>query len=62
MPLGFSDRILRVNLSSGSIDVEQSELKEAPEYPTLVKALWTLGHLGEGHCEVSKQSSKAEIR
>jgi hypothetical protein len=45
----------------GSVDTTQSELKEAPEYPTLVRSIWTLGHLGEGHCEVSGQSSRAEI-
>ena len=41
----------------GAVDVCQTELKGAEGYRTLVHALWTLGHLGEGHCEVSEQSS-----
>ena len=37
--------------------ITQSEIKEAEEYEKLVKSIWTLGHLGEGHCEASNQSS-----
>ncbi len=44
----------------GKVDVSQADLKDAKNYNTLVKALWTLGHLGEGHCHCTNQSS-AEI-
>ncbi len=37
--------------------VTQSEMKEQIDYEKLVNAVWTLGHLGEGHCEASNQSS-----
>jgi hypothetical protein len=42
----------------GVVDVSQRELAGAGEYRTLVHALWSLGHLGEGHCDVSEQSSR----
>jgi hypothetical protein len=42
----------------GVVDVCQEDLQGAELYGTLVRALWTLGHLGEGHCDVSQQSSK----
>jgi len=41
----------------GKVEISQSELKSEKEYKTLMKAAWTLGHLGEGHCDVSNQSS-----
>ena len=41
----------------GKVDVIQEDMKTAKEFKTLVQAMWTLGHLGEGHCEVSNQSS-----
>ncbi len=41
----------------GVVDVRQEDLQDAEGYRTLVQALWTLGHLGEGHCRVSQQSS-----
>lgn len=41
----------------GAVAVCQADLRGAAGYRTLVQALWTLGHLGEGHCEVSQQSS-----
>jgi len=41
----------------GVVDVCQADLRGAAGYRTLVHALWTLGHLGEGHCRVSQQSS-----
>jgi hypothetical protein len=41
----------------GVVDVCQGDLKKAEGYSTLVQALWNLGHLGEGHCEVSQRSS-----
>jgi hypothetical protein len=43
---------------NGVVDVCQEDLQGAEGYGTLVRALWTLGHLGEGHCGVSQQSSK----
>ncbi|UCF95910.1 MAG: hypothetical protein JSV89_12060 [Spirochaetaceae bacterium] len=45
-------------VSGGVVDVSQAELKDTEDYSALVQALWTLGHLGEGHCEVSQQSSR----
>ena len=41
----------------GVVDARQEDLQDAEGYRTLVQALWTLGHLGEGHCQVSQQSS-----
>ena len=41
--------------------VEQNEMRGADGYNTLVHAIWTLGHLGEGHCEVSKQTSAGKV-
>jgi len=46
---------------NGKVDVRQSELKKAVGYDTLVRAIWTLGHLGEGHCDVANQSSAGEL-
>jgi len=48
-------------VKDGKVDVEQSVMNSEKEYKTLVQAMWTLGHLGEGHCEVSSQSSAAVI-
>lgn len=48
-------------LKDGKVEVEQSEMKPEKDYKTLVEAIWTLGHLGEGHCEVSNQSSAGVI-
>jgi hypothetical protein len=45
----------------GTVEVSQPEMKRAPHYSTLVHAVWSLGHLGEGHCEVSDQSSKGDV-
>ena len=42
----------------GTVDVSQQQLRGAEGYHTLVEALWTLGHLGEGHCEATGQSSR----
>lgn len=44
--------------TDGAVDVSQQQLRSADGYRTLMEALWTLGHLGEGHCEVSGQSSR----
>lgn len=41
----------------GKVDITQEDMKSEKDYKTLIKAIWTLGHLGEGHCEVSNQSS-----
>lgn len=41
-----------------TLSVEQKELKGRTGYDKLVQAIWSLGHLGEGHCEASNQSSK----
>lgn len=46
---------------NGRVNVSQSEFVDADGYSTLVKAIWTLGHLGEGHCEVANQSSEGKI-
>jgi hypothetical protein len=48
-------------IEGDTVDVSQSEMKNSEGYSTLVEALWTLGHLGEGHCAVSNQSSKGTI-
>jgi hypothetical protein len=45
----------------GAVEVSQGEMKDAAGYQNLIQALWTLGHLGEGHCEVSQQSSLGEL-
>jgi hypothetical protein len=45
----------------GAVDIDQSEMTEAEGYRKLVHSLWSLGHLGEGHCEVSGQSSSGEL-
>ena len=49
-------------VQNGKVDIRQSEMKRAIHYDTLVKAIWTLGHLGEGHCDVSNQSSAGELK
>jgi len=46
---------------NGKVHVCQSEMKSAACYDTLVRAIWTLGHLGEGHCDISNQSSAGEL-
>lgn len=40
--------------NNGSIDVNQNQMIENPQYDKLIRALESLGHLGEGHCEVIK--------
>lgn len=39
---------------AGRIEVSQEELKTSPNYPSLLKSFESLGHLGEGHCDVIK--------
>lgn len=46
----------------GKVDVSQEETKSNPEYKKLVKAIWTLGHLGEGHCEAMNQTSAGLVK
>lgn len=38
----------------GGINVNQNQMKENPLYNNLISGIETLGHLGEGHCEVSR--------
>lgn len=47
---------------NGKVDLCQSEMKKAARYDTLVRAIWSLGHLGEGHCAVANQSSAGELK
>lgn len=42
----------------GKVDVTQQELKSTKNYKTFIKSIWTLGHLGEGHCDVLNQSTR----
>jgi hypothetical protein len=44
--------LFRPYIQDGKIDVNQNQLTENPAYPVLIGAIETLGHLGEGHCEV----------
>ena len=57
--VGFD--FFRLFAEGNTVDVTQEEMKKTAGYSTLVKAVWSLGHLGEGHCDVSAQSSKGEI-
>ncbi len=50
---GFFD----AGIGKGVVDIDQAHLKKREQYETFVRALWTLGHLGEGHCEVSETST-----
>ncbi|MDY6969060.1 MAG: DUF4382 domain-containing protein [Spirochaetota bacterium] len=45
----------------GCVDISQTDMESSNGYNILVKAIWTLGHLGEGHCEWSNQSSLGKI-
>lgn len=38
--------------NDGIINVAQEDMKNHGSYPLLISAIETLGHLGEGHCEV----------
>ncbi len=46
----------------GVLDVNQEQLKEASDYPKLIKALSSLGHLGEGHCEALNMTSASYLK
>ena len=48
-------------MKNGKVEVTQKVLKNTEEYEKLIHSLWTLGHLGEGHCDVSNQSSAGEF-
>lgn len=37
---------------NGAIDVDQGRLKDDPGYAKLISSFDSLGHLGEGHCDV----------
>jgi hypothetical protein len=39
------------------VDITQSRLQDGSQYPTLIRSLWSLGHLGEGHCDVSETTT-----
>jgi hypothetical protein len=45
----------------GVLDVNQDQLKEAADFSKLIKALSSLGHLGEGHCEASNMTSSSYL-
>ncbi|MBI9100757.1 MAG: hypothetical protein JEY91_19955 [Spirochaetaceae bacterium] len=38
----------------GRIDVDQNRMKNHPLYSRLIEGIETLGHLGEGHCKVTR--------
>jgi hypothetical protein len=42
---------------SGLVDITQRDLQDGERYPTLIRSLWSLGHLGEGHCDVSETTT-----
>ncbi len=44
-------------INNGKLAVSQKEISKDQNYPMLIKSIWSTGHLGEGHCEVSEQSS-----
>jgi hypothetical protein len=46
----------------GKLEVTQDMLKKSADYGKLINAIATLGHLGEGHCEVSNMTSAAYLK
>ena len=46
----------------GKVEITQDMLKSSAEYPKLINAIATLGHLGEGHCDVSDMTSASYIK
>ena len=46
----------------GKLEVTQEMLKNSAAYSVLIKAISTLGHLGEGHCEVSNMTSASLMK
>ncbi len=47
---------------NGKLDVSQNIFKKSTGYKTFIKAVSTLGHLGEGHCHVSGMTSAALLK
>ena len=41
----------------GQVNVTQQDLKKSPLFKVFVRSLWNLGHLGEGHCSCTNQST-----
>lgn len=41
-------------IKDNKIDVTQDQTKSNPQYDKLIQSIETLGHLGEGHCTVSR--------
>jgi hypothetical protein len=58
--VGFD--FFNAHAKDGKVDVTQVMLKNSPAYGTLIKAISTLGHLGEGHCEVSNMTSSSYLK
>ncbi|HOP28858.1 MAG TPA: DUF4382 domain-containing protein [Spirochaetota bacterium] len=46
----------------GKVEVTQEMLKKSADYGKLINAIATLGHLGEGHCEVSNMTSASYLK
>ncbi len=46
----------------GKVNVSQGDMAGAEGYGTLVNAVWSLGHLGEGHCVCANQSSADSVK
>jgi hypothetical protein len=45
----------------GEVSVSQAELSDAKGFAKLMRSVWSLGHLGEGHCACSNQTSAALV-
>lgn len=45
----------------GEVSVSQADLTDAEGFAKLMRSVWSLGHLGEGHCECSNQTSAALV-
>ena len=58
--VGFD--FFNAHAKDGKVDITQGMLKNSPAYGTLIKAISTLGHLGEGHCEVSNMTSSSYLK
>lgn len=49
-------------VKDGKLEVTQEMLKKSSDYGKLIKAIATLGHLGEGHCDVSNMTSASYLK
>ena len=49
-------------VKNGKVAIAQSDMTKSKGYDVLLKAIWTLGHLGEGHCECINQSSADSVK